>query len=129
MLFVFLMIRRPPRSTRTDTLFPYTTLFRSVPRPARARRVHAEGARVGAHRHRAQAGGRTGRQRPHERGRGGVRARPPHRCDPGEATLDACPARWPRPTSTMTRSPAGWTLAAPPLRVHWRDRKGGGWET
>src|SRR3546814_12986888 len=28
-LFLFLMIRRPPRSTRTDTLFPYTTLFRS----------------------------------------------------------------------------------------------------
>src|SRR3546814_15113448 len=28
-IFVFLMIRRPPRSTRTDTLFPYTTLFRS----------------------------------------------------------------------------------------------------
>src|SRR3546814_18306542 len=28
------MIRRPPRSTRTDTLFPYTTLFRSL-RPAR----------------------------------------------------------------------------------------------
>src|SRR3546814_7086408 len=27
------MIRRPPRSTRTDTLFPYTTLFRSRPRP------------------------------------------------------------------------------------------------
>src|SRR3546814_3606588 len=26
------MIRRPPRSTRTDTLFPYSTLFRSVPR-------------------------------------------------------------------------------------------------
>src|SRR3546814_2456547 len=30
LLFVFLMIRRPPRSTRTDTLFPYTTLFRSA---------------------------------------------------------------------------------------------------
>src|SRR3546814_3865559 len=29
-LFFFLMIRRPPRSTRTDTLFPYTTLFASV---------------------------------------------------------------------------------------------------
>src|SRR3546814_3434668 len=30
------MIRRPPRSTRTDTLFPYTTLFRSahIPHPA-----------------------------------------------------------------------------------------------
>src|SRR3546814_6099417 len=29
------MIRRPPRSTRTDTLFPYTTLFRSPVRPDR----------------------------------------------------------------------------------------------
>src|SRR3546814_2629290 len=28
--FFFLMIRRPPISTRTDTLFPYTTLFRSI---------------------------------------------------------------------------------------------------
>src|SRR3546814_14157828 len=35
------MIRRPPRSTRTDTLFPYTTLFRS--RPAIDRRLaHVE---------------------------------------------------------------------------------------
>src|SRR3546814_20205304 len=33
------MIRRPPRSTRTDTLFPYTTLFRSC-------RVHADAADV-----------------------------------------------------------------------------------
>src|SRR3546814_12048101 len=30
LLFFFLMRRRPPRSTRTDTLFPYTTLFRSL---------------------------------------------------------------------------------------------------
>src|SRR3546814_5316524 len=29
-IFFFLLIRRPPRSTRTDTLFPYTTLFRSA---------------------------------------------------------------------------------------------------
>src|SRR3546814_2188871 len=36
-LFFFLMIRRPPRSTRTDTLFPYTTLFRSA---RAARRLH-----------------------------------------------------------------------------------------
>src|SRR3546814_5334680 len=35
------MIRRPPRSTRTDTLFPYTTLFRS---PHRADRVAADEA-------------------------------------------------------------------------------------
>src|SRR3546814_13501355 len=39
------MIRRPPRSTRTDTLFPYTTLFRSVDdrrivRPCPVRRSH-----------------------------------------------------------------------------------------
>src|SRR3546814_15376886 len=38
-IFFFLMIRRPPRSTRTDTLFPYTTLFRSlfVVNPAKIR--------------------------------------------------------------------------------------------
>src|SRR3546814_3727796 len=35
MFFFFLMIRRPPRSTRTDTLFPYTTLFRSRPGSSR----------------------------------------------------------------------------------------------
>src|SRR3546814_15017489 len=33
------MIRRPPRSTRTDTLFPYTTLFRSA-------KVRSAGARI-----------------------------------------------------------------------------------
>src|SRR3546814_10069834 len=38
LVFFFLMIRRPPRSTRTDTLFPYTTLFRS-PRRGRVRRA------------------------------------------------------------------------------------------
>src|SRR3546814_16562484 len=35
------MIRRPPRSTRTDTLFPYTTLFRSC-HPRRAFRRHRQ---------------------------------------------------------------------------------------
>src|SRR3546814_15428117 len=35
-VFFFLMIRRPPRSTRTDTLFPYTTLFRSWLAPVQA---------------------------------------------------------------------------------------------
>src|SRR3546814_18789489 len=45
------MIRRPPRSTRTDTLFPYTTLFRS-PRH-----------RQPGHRGRAWAAGRNGRSR------------------------------------------------------------------
>src|SRR3546814_2702138 len=40
--FFFLMIRRPPRSTRTDTLFPYTTLFRS-PRMCGNSPQHAAG--------------------------------------------------------------------------------------
>src|SRR3546814_982066 len=42
----FLMTRLPPRSTRTDTLFPYTTLFRSRRRARRAggHRVHRSGA-------------------------------------------------------------------------------------
>src|SRR3546814_13978836 len=37
-IIFFLMKRRPPRSTRTDTLFPYTTLFRSPPPRHRHRR-------------------------------------------------------------------------------------------
>src|SRR3546814_13988434 len=41
------MVRRPPRSTRTDTLLPYTTLFRSLDRYAAA---------VVAHRHRSVGG-------------------------------------------------------------------------
>src|SRR3546814_2371268 len=40
------MIRRPPRSTRTDTLFPYTTLFRSVPHKAGSGVGGLEGAEV-----------------------------------------------------------------------------------
>src|SRR3546814_5071110 len=58
--FFFLMIRRPPRSTRTDTLFPYTTLFRSEDRRQRlaAREPrhglrHAGGGRLGGARHEA----------------------------------------------------------------------------
>src|SRR3546814_6672800 len=43
------MIRRPPRATRTDTLFPYTTLFRSCPRAGRANRRGACAGEPGAH--------------------------------------------------------------------------------
>src|SRR3546814_17977999 len=53
MIFLFLMIRRTPRSTRTYTLFPYTTLFRSAPecrkRPLVVdRRRAAAGCRAGS---------------------------------------------------------------------------------
>src|SRR3546814_5689131 len=60
LIFFFLMIRRPPRSTRTDTLFPYTTLFRSGPWPiaaAQQRRLFA--ARSTRCSHRAWHGQRS----------------------------------------------------------------------
>src|SRR3546814_1946973 len=47
LIILFLMIRRPPRSTRTDTLFPYTTLFRSG-----LRAVRRAGSTKGDARHR-----------------------------------------------------------------------------
>src|SRR3546814_13472098 len=47
------MIRRPPRSTRTDTLFPYTTLFRSVFVDLAGSQLHRDYARLdGRHRRR-----------------------------------------------------------------------------
>src|SRR3546814_12673002 len=55
MLFVFFMIRRPPRSTRTDTLFPYTTPFRSTDAfkakhgVATTPQTFIEGERIGGH--------------------------------------------------------------------------------
>src|SRR3546814_15487582 len=53
--FFFLMIRRPPRSTRTDTLFPYTTLFRSArPHPGAAARRLRQGRRRTGRRRRRQ---------------------------------------------------------------------------
>src|SRR3546814_2403174 len=46
--FFCLMIRRPPRSTRTDTLFPYTTLFRSIAalRPAMLKWLQKQGVKT-----------------------------------------------------------------------------------
>src|SRR3546814_13451221 len=52
------MIRRPPRSTRTDTLFPYTTLFRSVgylPDRLSAVARHADAQRADRRRNAARA--------------------------------------------------------------------------
>src|SRR3546814_8616613 len=49
------MIRRPPRSTRTDTLFPYTTLFRSPAGRASARRSRRRPAATVAGRRRSPA--------------------------------------------------------------------------
>src|SRR3546814_2767330 len=46
------MIRRPPRSTRTDTLFPYTTLFRSDRRHGRTQPTHDRGGKSAPTHHR-----------------------------------------------------------------------------
>src|SRR3546814_9807934 len=61
LILFFLMIRRPPRSTRTDTLFPYTTLFRSLGEArveARARGLTA-GRALAAERPAQRVGGFT----------------------------------------------------------------------
>src|SRR3546814_14741163 len=51
------MIRRPPRSTRTDTLFPYTTLFRSCPSQLRLQLLRHRGLEPRRVRHHAQGQG------------------------------------------------------------------------
>src|SRR3546814_3326687 len=71
--FFFLMIRRPPRSTRTDTLFPYTTLFRSAshdPGHRQLRQLHLESRPLPPGNGRR---GGSGAQRPHFGGSGHVR--------------------------------------------------------
>src|SRR3546814_13255980 len=62
-IFFFVMTRRPPRSTRTDTLFPYTSLFRSLPlhRTRRGRPGHSRGDRRRPRRDQPRA--RSGRKR------------------------------------------------------------------
>src|SRR3546814_12280387 len=65
----FFMIRRPPRSTRTDTLFPYTTLFRSALREL----AGEEGQQQDRHdtqRRRAADRARAARERREEQRRG-----------------------------------------------------------
>src|SRR3546814_9944366 len=79
-VFFFLMIRRPPRLTRTDTLFPYTTLFRSAgagrARPALADRAGRSGEPAVLARDEEPA---RLADRHLDRGAGGVAARDAHR--------------------------------------------------
>src|SRR3546814_1602845 len=64
-VFFFLMIRRPPRSTRTDTLFPYTTLFRSPAWRRRAARCSPTCASRGSLRSSAKGFGAVMRSEEH----------------------------------------------------------------
>src|SRR3546814_8219874 len=69
------MIRRPPRSTRTDTLFPYTTLFRSpVSRP---------------HRTAVRRGGDAARQPADDQRRGGCAGARPYRSEEHTSELQS----------------------------------------
>src|SRR3546814_7138322 len=109
-IFLFVMIRRPPRSTRTDTLFPYTALFRAR-RPGRRQRT-----------------GRGGRP-PAPGGEGPPRAavvrrgRPPpcrrRRGSGGGATRARCPGRPPPPTALPARRGA----PLPPRRARAHHRQ------
>src|SRR3546814_11276816 len=116
------MIRRPPRSTRTDTLFPYTTLFRS---PSRRRLRHRR-----ARADHPQHGGLTGATREAERSR---RVRLDHlgrpdrssRCSDASAlTPHARPARTPDHLATRSTPPppalgllaVAWSPAPPRRR-------------
>src|SRR3546814_1869570 len=68
------MMRRPPRSTRTDTLFPYTTLFRSLRAMRIIRRAPVRAGRATHHRRR-RARCRRDRDRDRDPGRAAGRAR------------------------------------------------------
>src|SRR3546814_21116276 len=106
-LFCFLMIRRPPRSTRTDTLFPYTTLCRAAPRAAGPAAPAAQ-----PHRHPCS----LGTSRSHSSGRLLRHRLSPH--DPGTR-----PAL--RPAAVLRRGgTAPLRLPRPLLRVHRRRSLG-----
>src|SRR3546814_3416582 len=73
LMFFFLMIRRPPRSTRTDTLFPYTTHFRSAAGAAgRSAGIGLQRPTAG----RRLGGGRGDRAAPRRAARGRGRGEP-----------------------------------------------------
>src|SRR3546814_20846378 len=98
------MIRRPPRSTRTDTLFPYTTLFRSL-----AKVADQDSCEV-----RVSPGGEHGDAVPggpeHETGQ--PLLKPEADCGGDRAVDDGDPARRPPEPDRRTAAPAGGTLQA-----------------
>src|SRR3546814_15744180 len=99
--FFLLMIRRPPRSTRTDTLFPYTTLFRSVER----HQVESPGdprTGIGVGLQRDSPSLRRLRQRHHMRKFGHVHAGRPGRRSAAIRSTTGIAAKAPRSAATRT---------------------------
>src|SRR3546814_17500086 len=137
MFFFFLMIRRPPRSTRTDTLFPYTTLFRSDGQE----REHQVDARRGARSGRWKQADRDDPSvlpapyaRPRARGRGakGVRRRSGSRAE--TRGLMARTRSWidPHPSGIYVKHADLWIDPSRPVaraavtHGHAEDRKSAG---
>src|SRR3546814_13326506 len=103
------MLRRPPRSTRTDTLFPYTTLFRSF-----SYRRGIDDARTGLARAGAGGllcGGRAGGQRNCQRNDQGGRF---HDISPSVLRLDTFVLRGEESNATTTdpKQIEGWGITA-----------------
>src|SRR3546814_2050785 len=102
------MVRRPPRSTRTDTPFPYTTLFRSEGLGAWPRARAAGGARrLPGRRSVGPGGGRGARPLPVLQG---LLARLPHRCGHGDLQVGGAAgpvSRPPAPTCALCALCAG----------------------
>src|SRR3546814_18839391 len=118
LVILFLMIRRPPRSTRTDTLFPYTTLFRSTVVVEPRRRNLERPAGLGAERHigggrfagalRHVASGRAGG----EGGQGEQGRISKHRSSPPLVMLNLFQHPWP----TLSSSPAHMEIGRASVR-------------
>src|SRR3546814_10641907 len=108
------MIRRPPRSTRTDTLFPYTTLFRST---------RAEGRRV-----RADRRGRRCRRLSRRRGgrRQGREGPSPNGAQTGRQRAEAGEGTGPRGRTLGPRCLPVRHRMAPPFASRQRGAAGGG---
>src|SRR3546814_8011619 len=107
------MIRRPPRSTRTDTRFPYTTLFRSSPR--RRGRGGGEADRGG----RARPARRRARKAGLRHRRGAVRpARDTHpQSQPAGAASMIAPLRQLESPERVRELTRDWQLVVPSLTI------------
>src|SRR3546814_388511 len=106
-LFFFLMLRRPPRATRNDTLFPYTTLFRSC----RSRGARALASRPCPRRWPTRASA-TSTSRPWARPRRDAMPRAAATARPSPASS---PRRWRAPKRLLTsRAPPSWQRRSAP---------------
>src|SRR3546814_11654396 len=115
-LVFFVIIRRPPKSTRTDTLFPYTTLFRSRHRLEDQDR---EGDPVDEV---VQHAGRRRRERAEAAGRPAGRQNREHREDDGEHGLPG--ARRPAPGAAKPSTGSAGGKPAPAILFLPASRRG-----